>query len=415
MDNHQTEVLIVGAGPASLALAIELGSRAIPCIVVERNAPEARDQRVQIANGHTRKLLHRWGIADISPEPMLPPDLLLAADSLARVENACDRSACCDLHDAQPARWVARRVLEHALREHARTLPHVRFRFGCELRGFEQDQHGVRSIIHDCGSGTDCGIASAYLAGAGAVVAAGIGARIERPAGDAAPAGLCLESYSDRRVFVCGGGTRMPLPFDGHTMNLGLADGVNLGWKLAAVLHGWGGASLLDSYQAERGAVHRRIVDGAPACLAALDAPCPGGMEEGAAPQRRLRGSPRGGQQARTPPHAIAAAPAWMLDGGALYEGFGPGFTLLATGGWTTADLQLAQHDATTLGVPLSVLRPAVPGLAALYGARLVLIRSDLCVAWRGDAWPYEGRALLELVTGHRTCTEHASCRKCYR
>ena len=43
-------------------------------------------------------------------------------------------------------------------------------------------------------------------------------------------------------------------------MNLGIADGVDLGWKLAATLAGWGGAELLDSYEQERRAVHQRTI-----------------------------------------------------------------------------------------------------------------------------------------------------------
>ena len=43
-------------------------------------------------------------------------------------------------------------------------------------------------------------------------------------------------------------------------MNLGIGDAVDLGWKLAARLRGWGGERLLDSYEAERRPVHQRVV-----------------------------------------------------------------------------------------------------------------------------------------------------------
>jgi len=35
-------------------------------------------------------------------------------------------------------------------------------------------------------------------------------------------------------------------------MNTGVGDAVDIGWKLAATLQGWGGANLLNSYTAER-------------------------------------------------------------------------------------------------------------------------------------------------------------------
>jgi len=42
------------------------------------------------------------------------------------------------------------------------------------------------------------------------------------------------------------------VPTGGYGMNTGLGDAFNLGWKLAGLLHGWGGPGLLTSYEAER-------------------------------------------------------------------------------------------------------------------------------------------------------------------
>jgi len=91
---------------------------------------------------------------------------------------------------------------------------------------------------------------------------------------------------------------------------------------------------------------------------------------------------------------------AWLEDGSSLYDGFGLGFTLLASGGWTAADLAQAQQDAASLGIPLTTWQPSVPALDQLYQARLTLIRPDQHVAWRGDAWPHDGPALLRQVCG---------------
>lgn len=59
-----TKVMIVGAGPTGLALAIELGSRRIPCVVVERNDRVGYAPRAKTTNVRTREHLRRWGIAD---------------------------------------------------------------------------------------------------------------------------------------------------------------------------------------------------------------------------------------------------------------------------------------------------------------------------------------------------------------
>ena len=58
--------------------------------------------------------------------------------------------------------------------------------------------------------------------------------------------------YRRGRVFIAGDAAHSHPPYGAHGLNTGLEDAVNLGWKLAAVLHGWGGPDLLDSYTQER-------------------------------------------------------------------------------------------------------------------------------------------------------------------
>lgn len=60
------------------------------------------------------------------------------------------------------------------------------------------------------------------------------------------------ERYRDGRVFLVGDAAHRFPPTGGLGLNTGAADVHNLAWKLAAVLQGWGGADLLDSYEAER-------------------------------------------------------------------------------------------------------------------------------------------------------------------
>jgi FAD binding domain len=72
------------------------------------------------------------------------------------------------------------------------------------------------------------------------------------------------------RVFLVGDAAHLNPPFGGHGLNTGIGDAVDLGWKLAAVLAGWGAPGLLDSYEAERGPLHRRVIDEAAANMATL-------------------------------------------------------------------------------------------------------------------------------------------------
>ena len=68
------------------------------------------------------------------------------------------------------------------------------------------------------------------------------------------------ERYSKGRVFLAGDAVHQLSPTGGLGMNTGIADAVDLGWKLAAVLSGWGGDGLLSSYDAERRPIGTRNV-----------------------------------------------------------------------------------------------------------------------------------------------------------
>ena len=61
---RRTPVLIVGAGPVGLALAIELGHRSIPCLLIEKNDRVGYAPRAKTTNVRTREHFRRWGIAD---------------------------------------------------------------------------------------------------------------------------------------------------------------------------------------------------------------------------------------------------------------------------------------------------------------------------------------------------------------
>ena len=60
------------------------------------------------------------------------------------------------------------------------------------------------------------------------------------------------ERYKAGRIMIAGDAAHIFTPTGGFGMNTGIDDSVNLAWKLAAMLQGWGGPKLLDSYQVER-------------------------------------------------------------------------------------------------------------------------------------------------------------------
>ena len=68
------------------------------------------------------------------------------------------------------------------------------------------------------------------------------------------------ECFRRGRVFLAGDAVHQFSPTGGQGMNTGIGDAVDLGWKLAAVLDGWGGEHLLSSYESERRPIATRNV-----------------------------------------------------------------------------------------------------------------------------------------------------------
>lgn len=250
---------------------------------------------------------------------------------------------------------------------------------------------------------------------------------------------LLAERYRADNVFLAGDACHLHSPFGGHGMNLGVSDAVDLGWKIAAVLEGWGGAALLDTYETERRPVHQLVIDTSTENVAALsdyflapalDADTPEGDEQRRqaaeaverlkAPEFRSLGvvlgyryeSPAiaGEPDAGTPPFSVtdyrpAARPgslaphAWLADGSSLYDHFGRGFTLLGLGSAREPEAEALAAAAARIGMPLRVVMRGESGLRDLYGADFVLIRPDQHVAWRGDRIDAAG-AMLDHIRG---------------
>src|SRR5690606_6439844 len=63
---------------------------------------------------------------------------------------------------------------------------------------------------------------------------------------------MVTDAYRVGRVLMAGDAVHLAIPTGGLGMNTGAGDAVDLAWKLAGTIHGWGGPDLLDSYEAER-------------------------------------------------------------------------------------------------------------------------------------------------------------------
>jgi 2-polyprenyl-6-methoxyphenol hydroxylase-like FAD-dependent oxidoreductase len=69
-----------------------------------------------------------------------------------------------------------------------------------------------------------------------------------------------VPAYRYGRVFLAGDAAHIHSPAGGQGMNTGMQDAFNLAWKLAAVIRGEGGQTLLDSYNAERHPIGKKVI-----------------------------------------------------------------------------------------------------------------------------------------------------------
>src|SRR5215470_15334164 len=69
---------------------------------------------------------------------------------------------------------------------------------------------------------------------------------------------VSISRFSRGRIFIAGDAAHLFTPTGGLGYNTAAEDAVNLGWKLAALIKGWGGPALAASYETERQAIALR-------------------------------------------------------------------------------------------------------------------------------------------------------------
>ena len=249
---------------------------------------------------------------------------------------------------------------------------------------------------------------------------------------------LVADHYGKGRVYIAGDAAHMMSPTGGFGMNTGIGDAVDLSWKIAAVLAGWGGPLLLESYEFERLPIGLRNVREASRNLGRMRSPGTNAAllddtAEGEATRERVGrefaeqmrhewytlGMHLGYRYDASPicwPDGSEATPddpmhylptarpghraphVWLADGRSTLDLFGRGFTLLRLGANPPA-ASAFESAAERLGVPVSVVALNEPEVTAAYERALVLVRPDGHVAWRGDVWP-DFEKLLDCVRG---------------
>jgi hypothetical protein len=216
-------------------------------------------------------------------------------------------------------------------------------------------------------------------------------------------------------------------------MNTGFGDAVDLGWKLAAVLDGWGGPALLDSYELERRPVAQRIIAEAEANMRVLSNDLLSDQIEGeglAAAEARRR-LDRRIQETKTrefhsldlvlglgyerSPIIMPAPPtaddprrarpgfrlphAWLPPGLSVFDLLGPGLTLVRAGG-DRGDAVPFEAACRRRRIPSAVVDATGLPPERRYEPNLILVRPDQHVAWAGDQLPAEIEELIDIARG---------------
>jgi len=530
-----TQVLIVGAGPVGLTLAIDLGRRGVRCILLEQKDSPQFLPKMERCNARTMEIYRRIGIAqkirdagfprDVPMDVFIitsltePPLLHLPYPSVAQAQ--AEIAACTDgSMPLEPYQLISQYTLEPLLKSVAETLPSVDVRYAHEFVSFTQDAGGVRTRVRTSGSTRE--LTAEYLVGCdggASLVRRQLGIKLSGEANllqlrqalyrcddlfDRIPIGkgrhyhvadahnsflivqdstrhftlhavvdsdddmktmfeqvvampviyemlyvgqwkqnlLLADSYARNRIFLAGDAVHLVIPTGGLGMNSGVGDAVDLSWKLAGTLQGWGGPGLLASYEIERRQIGARNVDasrhasrGRRAWRAAYKPNIRDHTPAGAATRANLAriadveqrksnemiGAELGYRYAGSPiiwpeqgdapePDIMTYVPTtwpgarlphvWLDDGSALHDRIGDGYTLLRLAA-KQADTGALGRAFATYGAPFTVLDIADERPRAIYGYDLLLLRPDLHVVWRGNRLPDDPVKLAALATGH--------------
>jgi hypothetical protein len=242
---------------------------------------------------------------------------------------------------------------------------------------------------------------------------------------------MVADSYRDGRVLMAGDAVHLVIPTGGLGMNTGAGDAVDLGWKLAGTLAGWGGPELLSSYEAERRPIGQRNVAASRKASTGRRTWRSEWVPEitddgtvGQAARERLAaiadreqrwsndllGIEMGYRYERSPliveesgqapdSNSFVYRPTtwpgarlphvWIEPGVAVQDVIGKEYALVRTGRGLDVNPRAFEEAYRSVGAPFAVVDlTGNEDAREVYGDGLILVRPDLHIVWRGDSPP---------------------------
>lgn len=174
-----TQVIIVGAGPVGLTLAIDLGQRGIECVLIEQKAEPQFLPKMERCNARTMEIFRRLGLADqiraagmpqdipmdiqIIRSMVEPPILHLPYPSVVEARERTRQRNDGSL-PLEPYQLISQYTLEPLLLQEAERLPTVKVMRSTTFLAFTEQSDGVLVTIQGA-NGEQRALSGAYLVG----------------------------------------------------------------------------------------------------------------------------------------------------------------------------------------------------------------------------------------------------------
>ena len=179
LGNMQNQVIIVGAGPVGLTLAVDLGKRGIACTLIERKPEPEFLPKMERCNARSMEMFRRIGVAEkfraAGLDASVPMDVFIITSMterpLLRLQYPSVNEAREDIRNVndgtmplEPYQLISQYTVEPLLKSVAETLPSVTLRYGCEFVEFAEREGRVDVVCRTLDGATET-ISGAYLVG----------------------------------------------------------------------------------------------------------------------------------------------------------------------------------------------------------------------------------------------------------